>query len=142
MIRFILLQNRQGKTRLSRWYVPYTGLQKTKLQNEIHRVIVARDRRWTNFVEYRNFKLVYRQYAGLFFIFCVDINDNELSVYEFVHLIVQVMDIYFGSVCELDIVFNFSSVYQILDEMVLGGEIAQTSKRVIVDSMKQRNKLP
>lgn len=141
MIRFILFQNRQGKTRLSRWYVPYTGLQKTKLEGEIHRAVVFRDRRWTHFVEYRNYKLVYRQYAGLFFILCVDINDNELGVYEFIHLIVQALDMYFGSVCELDLVFNFSTVYQILDEMVLGGEIAQTSQQAVAHSLRQSNKL-
>ena len=47
---------------------------------------------------------------------------------EFIHLFVEVLDQYFGSVCELDLVFNFHKVYQILDEMVIGGEIMETSK--------------
>ena len=47
---------------------------------------------------------------------------------EFIHLFVEVLDQYFGSVCELDLVFNFYKVYQILDEMVVGGEIMETSK--------------
>jgi hypothetical protein len=31
-IRFLLLQNRQGKTRLSKWYVPYDDAEKSSIQ--------------------------------------------------------------------------------------------------------------
>jgi len=55
---------------------------------------------------------------------------------EFIHLFVEVLDQYFGSVCELDLVFNFYKVYQILDEMVVGGEVMETSKLIINRAMK------
>ena len=55
---------------------------------------------------------------------------------EFIHLFVEVLDQYFGSVCELDLVFNFYKVYQILDEMVVGGEIMESSKLIINKSLK------
>ena len=50
-IRFILLQNRQGKTRLSRWYVPYDDDDRKKIETETHRTIVARDNKMTSFLE-------------------------------------------------------------------------------------------
>ena len=46
------------------------------------------------------------------------------------------LDQYFGSVCELDLVFNFHKVYQILDEMLIGGEIMETSKPTINRALK------
>jgi hypothetical protein len=52
-----------------------------------------------------------RRYAGLFFTLCVDVNDNELGCLEAIHLFVEVLDQYFGNVCELDLVFNFHKVY-------------------------------
>lgn len=141
IIRFILLQNRQGKTRLSRWYVPFNAAEKNKIESEIHRAVVSRDPRFTNFLEYRNYKIVYRRYAGLYFTFCVDINDNELSVLEFIHLFVEVLDGYFGNVCELDLVFHFDRVYSILDEMVLSGEVSETSAIAVIDKLKEADKL-
>ena len=48
----------------------------------------------------------------------------------------EVLDQYFGSVCELDLVFNFHKVYQILDEMVIGGEVMETSKPTINRALK------
>ena len=39
---------------------------------------------------------------------------------------------YFGSVCELDIIFNFEKAYFILDELVLAGEIQDTSKKSVL----------
>eukprot|EP00806_Schmidingerella_arcuata_P002711 Macronucleus_3451.p2 GENE.Macronucleus_3451~~Macronucleus_3451.p2 ORF type:complete len:143 (+),score=28.40 Macronucleus_3451:1-429(+) len=136
MIRFILLQNRQGKTRLSRWYVSHNDDERRKIETETHRIIVSRDNKMASFLEYRNHKIVYRRYAGLFFTLCVDAEDNELSMLEFIHLFVEVLDQYFGSVCELDLVFNFYKVYQILDEMVVGGEIMESSKATISRAMK------
>ena len=140
MIRFILLQNRQGKTRLSKWYVPFNASEKNKIESDIHRAVVSRDPRFTNFLEYRNYKIIYRRYAGLYFTFCVDINDNELSVLEFIHLFVEVLDGYFGNVCELDLVFHFDKVYAVLDEMVLSGEISETSALSVLEKLKEFDK--
>ena len=50
-IRFILLQNRQGKTRLSRWYVSYNDDERKKIETETHRTIVSRDNKMTSFLE-------------------------------------------------------------------------------------------
>ena len=72
MIQFLLLQNRQGKTRLSKYYRSYGDEEKVKLEAEIHRTVTTRDPKFTNFVEWRQYKLIYRRYAGLFFTLCVD----------------------------------------------------------------------
>mmetsp|Transcript_31731 Transcript_31731/g.58255 ORF Transcript_31731/g.58255 Transcript_31731/m.58255 type:complete len:143 (+) Transcript_31731:82-510(+) len=141
MIRFILLQNRQGKTRLSKWYVPFNANEKFRIEAEIHRAVVSRDMRNTNFLEYRQYKIIYRRYAGMYFTFCVDMNDNELSVLELIHLFVEVLDAYFGNVCELDLVFHFDKVYQILDELLLAGEVSETSTKNIVSVLKGMDRM-
>lgn len=51
MIQYLLLQNRQGKTRLSKYYRAYTDEEKNKLETEIHRLVTTRDPKFTNFVE-------------------------------------------------------------------------------------------
>ncbi|XP_024013282.1 AP-2 complex subunit sigma isoform X2 [Eutrema salsugineum] len=107
MIRFILLQNRQGKTRLAKYYVPLEESEKHKVEYEVHRLVVNRDSKFTNFVEFRTHKVIYRRYAGLFFSLCVDITDNELAYLECIHLFVEILDHFFSNVCELDLVFNF-----------------------------------
>ncbi|GAO51971.1 hypothetical protein G7K_6059-t1 [Saitoella complicata NRRL Y-17804] len=142
MIRFILIQNRQGKTRLAKWYVPYDDAEKVKLKGDVHRLIAPRDQKHqSNFVEFRNHKIVYRRYAGLFFCICVDTNDNELAYLEAIHLFVEVLDSFFGNVCELDLVFNFYKVYAILDEVFLAGEIEETSKNVVLARLEHLGQL-
>ena len=72
--------------------------------------MTVRDAKHTNFVEFRNFKIVYRRYAGLYFCICVDVNDNNLYYLEAIHNFVEVLNEYFHNVCELDLVFNFYKV--------------------------------
>ena len=76
--------------------------------------------------------------------------DNELVTLEVVHRYVELLDKYFGSVsyisesnqpiksyetlqvCELDIIFNYEKAYFMLDELLLAGEIQETSKKNVL----------
>lgn len=51
MIRYLLLQNRAGKTRLAKYYVPMDDNEKHTLEYEVHKLIANRDPKFTNFVE-------------------------------------------------------------------------------------------
>ena len=81
--------------------------------------------------------MIYKKYASLYFIFCIDANENELSMLEYIHLFVEILDKYFGSVCELDIVYNFYKVYNILDDLVVAGEVIEASRELIVRKQKE-----
>ena len=48
-----------------------------------------------------------RSYASLFFVAFIGKADNELITLEIIHAFVEILDRYFGNVCELDIIFNF-----------------------------------
>ena len=67
------------------------------------------------------------------------------------------LDKYFGSVCELDIIFNYEKAYYILDELILGGEmqvwrfkyfdilnqvslVQETSKKAVLSYIEQEDK--
>jgi len=115
--------------------------EKIRIEAEVHRMVTARDKKYTNFIEYNHYKLIYRRYAGLFFTIAVDVQDNELNYLETIHLFVELLDSYFSNVCELDIVFNFNRVYSILDEFMLAGEVQETSKREILDRVKLLEKM-
>jgi len=54
MIRFVLVQNRQGKVRLAKYYVRMVEAEKAQIPGEVFRVIAPRDQRsQSNFVEVR-----------------------------------------------------------------------------------------
>jgi hypothetical protein len=86
-------------------------------------------------------KIVYRRYASLFFIAGCDSVDNELITLEVVHRFVEQMDKYYGNVCELDIIFNFQKAYFILDELLLAGEMQESSKKNVLRCISQQDGL-
>jgi hypothetical protein len=86
-------------------------------------------------------KIVYRRYASLFFIAGIDSTDNELITLEIVHRFVEQMDKYYGNVCELDIIFNFQKAYFILDELLLAGEMQESSKKNVLRCIGQQDSL-
>ncbi|XP_040573351.1 AP-1 complex subunit sigma-1A [Lepeophtheirus salmonis] len=136
MIHFILLFSRQGKIRLQKWFEARTDKEKKKITRELTSIIIARKPKMSNFLEWHDKVIVYKRYASLFFCFAIDRNDNELLTLEIIHRYVEVLDKYFGSVCELDIIFNFERAYFILDELILAGDVQETSKKAILKQIE------
>ena len=54
--------------------------------------------------------------------------ENELGLLEFIHNLVETMDKWAGSICELDIMYQLEQVHFPLDEMVMNGYIVETNK--------------
>ncbi|KAA3482609.1 AP-1 complex subunit sigma-1 [Gossypium australe] len=128
-IHFVLLISRQGKVRLTKWYSPYSQKERTKVIRELGGVILNRGPKLCNFVDWRGFKVVYKRYASLYFCMCIDQDDNELEVLEIIHHYVEILDRYFGSVSEVKL--DFSWAYYILDELLLAGELQESSKKTV-----------
>ncbi|KTG47375.1 hypothetical protein cypCar_00012392 [Cyprinus carpio] len=98
MIKFLLMVNKQGQTRLSRYYEQVELGKRASLEADVVRGCLARRKEECSFVEFKDYKLVYRQYAALFIVVGITENENELSIYELVHNFVEVLDKYFSRV--------------------------------------------
>ncbi|KAI6068444.1 AP complex subunit sigma [Aix galericulata] len=128
MIKFFLMVNKQGQTRLSRYYEHVDIHKRTMLEAEVIKNCLSRSKDQCSFIEYKDFKLVYRQYAALFVVVGINETENEMAVYELIHNFVEVLDKYFSRV----IMFNLDRVHIILDEMVLNGCIVETNRNRIL----------
>ncbi|XP_056333697.1 AP-4 complex subunit sigma-1 [Danio aesculapii] len=141
MIKFLLMVNKQGQTRLSKYYEAVDLGKRAALEADVVRGCLARRKEECSFVEYKDYKLVYRQYAALFIVVGITENENELSIYELVHNFVEVLDKYFSRVSELDIMFNLDKVHIILDEMILNGHIVETNKNRVLAPLLALDKM-
>lgn len=141
-IKFILMVNKQGQTRLAQYYSSeFNTIQaKAALEGEIIRKCLARSENQCSFLEYQDFKCIYRRYASLFFIAGCENGTNELAIIEFIHNLVETLDKYFENVCELDIMFNIERAHFILDEMVMNGRIVESNKANILRPLRMMDK--
>ncbi|CAR30519.1 Aps1p [Lachancea thermotolerans CBS 6340] len=142
-IKYMLLVSRQGKVRLMRWYSAYDSKGKSKISRELATMVLARKAKMCNILEYQDHKVVYKRYASLYFICGISSDsDNELLTLEVIHRYVEAMDSYFNNVCELDIIFNFTKAYEILNEvLVCDGSMTETSKQAILRSVMTMDSL-
>ncbi|ODN78862.1 hypothetical protein L202_04400 [Cryptococcus amylolentus CBS 6039] len=146
MINYVMLVSRQGKVRLAKWFQTLPPKTKNKIVKDVTQLVLARRTRMCNFLEYKgkpspsstkNTKVIYRRYASLFFITSISPGDNELITLEIIHRYVEVLDRYFGNVCELDLIFNFQKAYAVLDELIIAGEIQESSKKTVLKIVAQ-----
>ncbi|KAF7355392.1 AP complex subunit sigma [Mycena sanguinolenta] len=119
-----------GKVRLSKWFTTTAPKAKAKIVKDVTQLVLARRTRMYT-------KVVYRRYASLFFVCGIGSNDNELVTLEIIHRYVEVLDRYFGNVCELDLIFNFQKAYAILDELIISGELQESSKKSVLRVVTQ-----
>jgi len=86
-------------------------------------------------------KIIYRQYATLYFVFWVDSSESELGILDLIQVFVESLDNCFENVCELDIIFNMDRVHYILDEIVMGGMVLETDMQSILKGYNEQNDL-
>ncbi len=81
MIQFILLVNKQGQTRLAQ-YTTYKAIkERITLEGELVRKCLSRNENQCSFIEHRQYKVIYRRYASLYFIIGLDIDDDCVSLF-------------------------------------------------------------
>ncbi|KAL2778684.1 AP-3 complex subunit sigma-1 isoform 9 [Daubentonia madagascariensis] len=90
MIKAILIFNNHGKPRLSKFYQPYSEDTQQQIIRETFHLVSKRDENVCNFLEGglliggSDNKLIYRHYATLYFVFCVDSSESELGILDLI----------------------------------------------------------
>ena len=62
----------------AQWYEAYGSRDKVRIIREVTAMVLGRPPKMCNFIEWRDKKIVYKRYASLFFISCIDKEDNEV----------------------------------------------------------------
>ncbi|XP_072035309.1 uncharacterized protein [Amphiura filiformis] len=132
MIKFVLILTKQGQTRLSHYYMPIELTERPTLEGDVIRRILARAPGQCSFLDYEDYKIVYRRYLALYFIIGIDDDENEVATLELIHLIVETIDKYIPKVTDLDLMYNVEKMHMILDEMIMNGRVVETCKNKIL----------
>lgn len=147
MIKAILVFNNHGKPRLSKFYQYYNEEIQQQIIKETFQLVSKRDDNVCNFLEGgsliggSDYKLIYRHYATLYFVFCVDSSESELGILDLIQVFVETLDKCFENVCELDLIFHVDKVHYILNELVMGGMVLETNMTEIITRIDDQNKL-
>lgn len=160
-IHAILVINNHGQPRLLKFYNQYitpnhdsdsktagtnaapTILSDARKQGMIYecfQLVSKRSDSICNFLENTvhfgsSYKLIYRHYATLYFIFVVDGAESELGILDLIQVFVESLDKCFENVCELDLIFHVDKCYYILDEIIQDGCVVETSLKEILKAV-------
>ncbi|GAB4849154.1 hypothetical protein Ancab_003962 [Ancistrocladus abbreviatus] len=146
MIRAVIVMNTQGKPRLTKFYDFQPPEKQQELIRAVYSVLCSRPEGVSNFVDTDSMfgpdsHLVYKHYATLYFVFVYDSAENELAMLDLIQVFVETLDKSFKNVCELDVVFNYSKMHTILDEIIFGGQVLETNSAEIVKAVEEISKL-
>ena len=147
MIKAILVFNNHGKPRMSKFYQFFPEDLQQQIIRETFHLVSKRDDNVCNFLEGgtliggSDYKLIYRHYATLYFVFCVDSSESELGILDLIQVFVETLDKCFENVCELDLIFHVDKVHYILGELVMGGMVLETNMTEIMTRIEEQNRL-
>lgn len=71
----------------------------------------------------------------------VDTAESELGILDLIQVFVEVLDKCFEDVCELDLIFHSDKLHYILDEIVMGGMVLETSTGDVMEAIVEMTKL-
>ena len=136
----IMVVNNHGHPRLLKFYKEVPHAQREAVVRESFSLVSKRPDTVCNFLEGTEYwgkdvRLIYRHYATLYFIFAVDEAESELGILDLIQVFVESLDKCFENVCELDLIFHIDKIHFILDEIVMGGMVLETSLKEILKAV-------
>ena len=146
MILSVMIINNFGRARLCKFYERMPEARQQQVVKDIFGVLSARQENSSSFADASSCfgvpgaRIVYRQYATLYFIMVIDSNESELSVLDLIQVLVETLDRHFKNVCELDVIFNSEQVHWVIDEMVVAGLVVETSMQEILAAVEAQSK--
>jgi AP-3 complex subunit sigma len=87
------------------------------------------------------FKVIYRHYATLYFVFVVGSAESELGILDLIQVFVEALDRSFANVCELDLIFNSDQVLLLVNEIVQSGMVVETNINSILAKFDEQNRI-
>ncbi|GAA6022206.1 hypothetical protein JCM10207_003942 [Rhodosporidiobolus poonsookiae] len=157
MIHSVLIFNNAGKPRLTKFYSPSSPKTRAAILQRIFTLVSARDDSLCNFVDLEpglgfgagagedaddaaeetdDLRVIYRHYATLYFAFVVDQSESELGILDLIQVFVESLDRCFENVCELDLIFHFDEVHTLLNSIITGGLVLDTSLESIQQTFR------
>lgn len=159
MIHAVLIFNKKCQPRLIKFYTPVELSKQRILLKQVHELISLRNNDYqssflvtppavlTNSNDGNSFnedgediQIIYKNYATLYFTFIVDDQESELAILDLIQTFVEALDRCFAEVNELDLIFNWQTLESVLEEIIQGGMVIETSVSKIVQSVDELNK--
>jgi len=140
MILAFMIINNFGKPRLLKFYKQTPEQKQQLIVRELFATLTARAETASSFIDASKWfepgvRIIYRQYATLYFCMVIDHSESELGILDLVQVLVETLDRHFKSVCELDIIFNSPQVHWVVDEMIVGGLVVETNPAEILEAI-------
>ncbi|XP_061336456.1 AP-3 complex subunit sigma isoform X2 [Gastrolobium bilobum] len=134
MIRAVLVMNTEGKPRLAKFYEFRPVEKQQEIIRNVFAVLCSRPEHVSNFVDAESFfgpdaRLVYKHFATLYFVFIFDSSENELAMLDLIQVFVETLD-----KC-------FRNLHTILDEIIFGGQVLETSSTEVMKAVEEISKL-
>ncbi|CAL1292007.1 unnamed protein product [Larinioides sclopetarius] len=124
MIEAVLIFNLHGTPRLSKFYRHYPEQKQQQIIKQVYQIVSRRGDAVCNFIEGgdnilgdKSLKIIYRHYATLYIVFCVDSSESELAI--------------------LDLI----QVHYVLNEIIIGGLVIENSIPNILQALDEQKKL-
>lgn len=165
MIHAVLIFNKKCQPRLIKFYTPVELSKQRILLKQVHELISQRNNDYqSSFLvtppavltnnggsfsegdgnsfndDGEDIQIIYKNYATLFFAFIVDDQESELAILDLIQTFVEALDRCFSEVNELDLIFNWQTLESVLEEIIQGGMVIETSVSKIVQSVDELNK--
>lgn len=138
--------NSDGVPRLTKFYTPVAIATQRVLLAQVFLLVSQRAPNSSSFLnpprlldDIDDISLVYRRYATLYFVVICDDQELDLAILDLIHVFVECLDKCFANVCELDLVFGWQTLQLVVEEIVQGGMVIDTSVQRIVALLDEAN---